>query len=108
MAWNTRVARFYMVLATTALCDIALAATNDAWPQVLVPPQAETAGLGQEVVVNGTRARIRCFISRASPSELAAYFRKQLGQPVMEDRRDNKLILGRAEGQYYVTVQLDP
>jgi hypothetical protein len=48
------------------------------------------------------------FVSRAAPSELAAAFRQLLGQPLMEDRRGEKLILGRSEGRYYLTVQLDP
>jgi hypothetical protein len=97
-----------VLLARLALFGPASAACADGWPQVRVPQQIETFDVAQEVVVNGTRARIRGFISRAAPSELAATFRQLLGQPLMEDRRDDKLILGHPEGRYYVTVQLDP
>jgi hypothetical protein len=118
MAWNTHASKvanrkfslieFFIFLAMLAPPGPAFAATGDMWPDVRVPPQVETFDVGQEMVVNGTRARIRGFISHAAPSELVASFRRLLGQPLMEDRRGNKLILGRGEGKYYVTVQLDP
>jgi hypothetical protein len=97
-----------VLLATLAWIGPASATSADEWPQVRVPRQIETFDVAQEGAVNGTRARIRGFVSRATPSELAASFRQLLGQPLMEDRRGDKLILGRGEGRYYVTVQLDP
>jgi hypothetical protein len=100
--------KYCVGLAALVLFKPALAARDVRWPQVPVPQQVETFDIGQEVVVNGTRTRIRGFVSRADPGVLAASFRKLLGQPLMEDRRGNKIILGRGEGPYYVTVQLDP
>jgi hypothetical protein len=100
--------RLSFALITLWKLNPVLAASDEAWPQVPVPRQVETFDVGQEVGVNGTRARIRGFVSTATPSELAAAFRQLLGQPLMADRRGNKLILGRGAGRYYVTVQLDP
>jgi hypothetical protein len=99
----------FIALVALASLRPALAASDDArWPQVPVPQHVETFDVGQELVVNGTRARIRGFVSHTNPAVLAASFRQLLGQPLVEDRRGNKLILGRGEGRYYVTVQLDP
>jgi hypothetical protein len=107
MAWSKR-AFLQALLATLASFGHASAASADEWPQVRVPRQIETFDIAQEVNVNGTKAKIRGFVSPAAPSELAASFRQLFGQPLMEDRRGDKLILGRGQGRYYVTVQLDP
>ena len=107
MAWSKR-AFILALLVTLASFGPALATSADEWPQVRVPRQIETFDVAQEVNVNGTRARIRGFVSPATPSELAVAFRQLFGQPLMEDRRGDKLILGRGQGRYYVTVQLDP
>lgn len=98
-----------VALAAVVLCKPALAARDDArWPQVRVPQQVETFEIGQETVVNGTPLRMRGIVSPASPAVLATSFRQILGEPLMEDRRGNTLVLGRAEGRYYMTVQLNP
>lgn len=98
-------------IALTALAFLkpALAARDDVpWPQVPVPAQVEAFDVGQEMVVNGTPVRMRGFVSRASPAALATAFRQMLGQPLVENSRGNTLVLGREEGRYYITVQLDP
>ncbi|GAB3427965.1 hypothetical protein NX773_00625 [Massilia solisilvae] len=98
-----------VALAAQTLFNPAFAAQGDApWPQVRVPQQVETFDIGQEVVVNGTPVRMRGFVSSVSPAALTASFRQVLGEPLMEDRRGNTLVLGRGEGRYYMTVQLDP
>lgn len=97
-----------IALIMLAPLESALATSDDVWPQVRVPRQVETFDVGAEMVVNGTRARISGFVSQAAPAELAASFRRLLGQPLVEDRRGSKRIMGRGEGRYYITVQLDP
>lgn len=98
-----------VALAALVLLKPALAARDDApWPQVRVPSHVDTFDVGQETVVNGTPVRMRGFVSPASPAALAASFRQVLGEPLMENRRGNTLVLGRGEGRYYITVQLDP
>lgn len=102
-------AQLGVVLAALALLKPVSAARDEApWPQVRVPPQVETFDVGQAMVANGSAVRMLGFVARASPDALARSFRQVLGQPLMEDRRGNTLVLGRGEGQYYMTVQLDP
>lgn len=79
-----------------------------AWPQVRIPRQVDTFDIGPEMIVNGTPARMRGFVSHASPTEVAESFRQVLGRPLVEDRRGNMLVLGRGEGRYYMTVQIQP
>jgi hypothetical protein len=78
------------------------------WPQFHLPQQVEPFDIGQEMVINGTPVRMRGFVSPASPATLTTSFRQVLGEPLMEDRRGNTVVLGRGEGRYYMTVQLTP
>lgn len=99
----------YVALAALLLCRPALARRDDApWPQFRVPQQINTFEIGQETVVNGTPLRMRGFVSPASPVAVASAFKQVLGEPLMENRRGSTLVLGRAEGRYYMTVQLNP
>lgn len=98
-----------VTLVALVLCSPAFASSDDApWPQVRVPQQVETFDIGQETVVNGTPVKMRGFVSPVSPGALVTSFRQILGQPLMENRHGDTLVLGRAEGRYYMTVQLNP
>ncbi len=52
--------------------------------------------------------RIEGFVSRLPVGEMAAQLRGSLGKPLVESRLREKLILGRFEGEYYLTVQIQP
>jgi hypothetical protein len=101
--------RLGVVLTAFALIKPASAERDPArWPQIDVPAQVDTFDVGEGMVVNGTPVRMRGFVSRMSPAVLAASFRQVLGKPLVESTRGNTLVLGREEGRYYITVQLEP
>jgi hypothetical protein len=95
-------------LGALGLVAPALARNDAHWPQVPLPKQVDVFEVGNETVVNGMPVRMKGFISRAAPAELAASMRQLLGSPLMEDRRGATLVLGRGEGPYYMTVQISP
>jgi hypothetical protein len=100
--------QFCIALAALALLQPAFSGTAaPAWPQVPLPKQVQAFDVGEELNVNGTPLRMRGFVATASPAEVAASFRRLLGQPLMEDRAGASLVLGRAQGRYYLTVRLD-
>lgn len=107
-----RTARTYAygrpALAMAALVLMAPVWAEAPWPQVPLPRQVEAFEVGKEMVVNGMPARVQGFVSRAAPAELATSMRQLLGTPLMEDRHGTTLVLGRANGAYYITVQLSP
>lgn len=78
------------------------------WPRLPLPKQFDVFEIGREVIVNGNPVRMSGFVSRASPSEVAATMRQLLGAPLIEDRHGEALVLGRGEGPFYITVQLAP
>jgi hypothetical protein len=81
--------------------------SQTSWPQVAVPPGIVLADQGGHVTANGLPVRMRGFTSVAGPAKVAELFRHSLGQPLLEDRVGAKLVLGRSQGAYYLTVQFE-
>ncbi|WP_371766289.1 hypothetical protein [Massilia sp.] len=102
------VRQLIVILGALAVLETASARDEAPWPRIPLPKQVDVFEVGREIVVNGTPIRMSGFVSRATPSELAASMRQLLGEPLMEDRRGTTLVLGRGEGPFYITVQLAP
>jgi len=88
---------------------MALAATaaTATWPTQALPPNASGFHVGSEMNVSGVPMRIRGFVSPSSRDDVAAWFRRSMGSPVVENQLGDKLVLGQARGEFYVTVQLE-
>jgi len=86
---------------------IAHAASAASWPKVALPSGATAYQVGEQMSVNGMPMRLQGFVTRSAPLETAAWFRKSLGQPLVENHLLGKLVLGRAQGDYYVSVLLE-
>jgi hypothetical protein len=84
------------------------AAPAAAWPEVALPAGVRTFDAGPPMEVNGLPIRVRGFLSPEPPARLADWFRASLGQPLVESRHGASILLGRVEGGYYLTVQIDP
>src|SRR3989442_6030678 len=82
-------------------------AVAQAWPTVALPEDARAFSVGEQIVANGTPMRVQVFISNRSPAEVAAWFRHSLGEPIVENKVQDKLVLGRQAGDFYETVQLE-
>lgn len=77
------------------------------WPQVPIPEGVTTTDQGEQITANGLPIRMRGFTSSAAPVQVAEQFHQSLGQPLVEDRVGAKLVLGRLQGEHFVTVQLE-
>ncbi len=99
------------ILAAAVACALAAAASARAeapdWPRVELPRDAQRFDVGQQITVNGAPMRIQGFVSRSEVADVLAWFRKSLGQPLVENALDGKRILGRLQGEHYLTVQLE-
>jgi len=87
------------------------AAGNEAeWPSVPVPERSRliVAGEGGRMSVNGIPMKIEGFVVAAALAETAGWYRKTLGNPLVESRIGRALVLGRQQGRYFMTVQLEP
>ncbi len=77
------------------------------WPGIDLPAHAQNWSLGDALEVGGVPMRIRGFLSDRPRDEVARSLRQGLGRPMVESRVGDKLILGRADGGFYLTVQLE-
>ena len=103
MTWMLQMS--FMLLMAAAACT---AAPATAWPEVALPPGAQTFDVGRQLQINGLAMRVRGFLSPEPAARLVDWFRASLGQPLVEDRRGAATILGRPQGAFYLTVQIEP
>ncbi|MBC7699451.1 hypothetical protein [Aquabacterium sp.] len=77
------------------------------WPTIQLPADAESISISDHMVANGVPMRTSSFTARQDVATTVAWFKARLGSPLAEDRLGNKTILGRAEGDFYITIQLE-
>jgi hypothetical protein len=77
-------------------------------PEIELPPSAKSFSVGENIVLNGLPMRMRGFHAQESLHELKAWFLRRLGERTVENHWAGGVILGKAEGKYYLTVQLKP
>jgi hypothetical protein len=87
---------------------VASASAQQRWPRVALPESARSFEIGEQITVNGLPMRLQGFMSETRPAELLATFRQTLGKPMVENALGNKLVIGRADGDFYITVQIEP
>jgi hypothetical protein len=96
---------------TVLLCLCAGAAlpvrAERAWPTLALPADAQVWAVGEQLSANGVPMRVRGFLSPRPPAELARRLREGLGEATVQSRLGDRLILGRAERGFYLTVLLD-
>lgn len=89
-------------------CFTNASAQSNSWPKITLPEKTQSFPVGSEMTVNGMPMRVQGFISILKPGQLVKWFRQSLGEPLVETPNGNKLVLGRAQGDYYLTIQLEP
>ena len=104
---HTRPARALVLASALGLLLPAAAAPAPVWPRVALPASATAYPIGEQMSVNGTPTRMQGFVTRTAPLDTAAWFRTSLGQPLVETPLLGKMVLGRAQGDYYVSVMLE-
>lgn len=99
--------RIKLCIASMNLCMCLVAQAHE-WPVIELPPRADTFAVGDQFTANGLPMRAKGF--RTKDMQLAQaveWFKRSLGQPLVENKFGTKVILGRAQGGYYVTVQIE-
>ena len=100
-------ARVRASLAALLWCVCGASIAEVTWPSVKLPDGAASFPVGEQLSVNGLPMRIEGFVIRKAPLETAQWFRRSMGKPLMENMVANKLVLGRGQGAFYITVQLE-
>jgi hypothetical protein len=101
-------ARRQISIATlSAALMIGHASAESAWPQIELPTSSTVFPVDDVIVANGLPMRLTAFSSRQSREQLMAWFRQSLGEPLVENRLGDKIVLGQAKGEHYLTIQLE-
>lgn len=98
--------RFSIVAVTLIMCASAACASESDWPVLHMPDGLTLFPIGRQVTVNGTPMRMAGFVSAESPADVRAALRRSLGAPLVESQAGARQVLGRGEGNFYITVQL--
>lgn len=100
-------ARTRVVLASS-IAVLALSARVYAGEAAIAMPNGVSAfEIGRHVTINGMPTQMRGFVSALGQREVADAFRQALGRPLVENSIGGKLILGRMQGDDYVSVQIE-
>lgn len=75
---------------------------------ISLPKETDVFEIGDHLVINGLPTHLQGFVSPMKPAQLATWFRRTLGAPLVENKLGASLILGQARGRHYLTVQLEP
>ena len=92
---------FGAVITSTAQAGVA-------WPNVPIPSDASIASVARHTALNGLPIRIDVFSSRKKAKELIEFYRHEWGERHVENVFGGTTIMGRAEGEFYTTVQIKP
>lgn len=73
-----------------------------------VPRDVRAFDIGQEITHNTLPMRVQGFVSDAPPHKVMELFRQGMGAPLVESRVGSQRVLGRMQGEYYMSVQIEP
>jgi hypothetical protein len=78
------------------------------WPRVALPGDLRPFDIAREITHNGLPMRLQGFVSALPADRLVEQFRRSLGEPLVENRVGAQRVLGRMQGDFYVSVQIEP
>lgn len=96
------------VAVMTLMLPSALDWAQPSLTQIALPNEAKVFEIGERIAVNGIPLQLQGFVSARKPEQVAFWFRQTLGKPLVENKLGDSLVLGRAQGERYLTVQLEP
>jgi hypothetical protein len=98
-----------LLLLLALLAWLATRAVHAAgWPEVRLPPGAHGFSLNGSISANGMPMQVQGFLSKQPAVQVIAWYRASLGMPLVENRVGISTVLGRAQGNHYLTVQIEP
>ncbi len=101
--------RYRPILMMLAVCCglTTQLAWSENWPTIALPKNVRPFDVGPQLSIHGLPMRMQGFVSTAQPAQLLAWFRDSLGQPLVENTLGNQHIIGKAQGEHYLSVQIE-
>lgn len=83
-------------------------AAADGWPQLPAPPAVGQFNVGQEMTMNGVPVRMGGYVMDQDLAQVRNWYREHMPGQWVENRVGKKLVLGRREGDYFTTIDIEP
>jgi hypothetical protein len=99
---------WFIALASLVAAAIATVADAQDWPRVPMPSDVRAFDIAQSITVNAMPMRLQGFVSSVPADKLVELFRRSMGSPLVESRLGPQRILGRMQGEFYISVQIEP
>lgn len=99
---------FYLVGIVLAMTACPTLASTQTWPTIELPENIHPTSVGEQITQNGLPMRVQVFMTKQSSSELATWFRASFGRRHVENKLGAATVFGRADGDFYISVQLTP
>ena len=91
-----------------AVLLLALAAGAQAWPTVPLPERSRGEAVSRHMKDNGLDMRASRFVAPGSVDQVVAFYAMRWPGRHVVDRVEGRTIVGHADGNHYVTVELRP
>lgn len=92
-------------LALLCLCFMGPAVAG--WPTVALPEGSQGETVSEHMNYNGLKMRASHFQTSQQPVEVIAFYAKEWKGKYVVDKLGSKTIVGHAEGNHYITVELE-
>ncbi|MBB1088709.1 hypothetical protein H4F99_09425 [Lysobacter sp. SG-8] len=92
------------IIACALLCNSAQAW---AWPNVRLPAGSTGEMVSEHMKYNGLDMQSSRFVSRQGVDDIVAFYAEQWPGQHVVDKVESKTIIGHAEGDHFVTVELE-
>ena len=99
----------HQVIATTLCVGSLLWTLNakaEAWPTLKFPDNAKVQTVADDMVLNGTRARVMRFEFRGDEADVVEFYRQQFGARRVENKVAGMLVVATQQADFFHTVQL--
>ena len=83
-----------------------LNAKAEAWPTLKFPDNAKVQSVADDIVLNGTPARVMRFEFRGDEAEVVEFYRQQFGARRVENKVAGMLVVATQQADFFHTVQL--
>ena len=83
-------------------------AAADPWPSVPAPPAVGQFNVGKEMTLNGVPLRMDGYVIDQDLAQVREWYREHMPGRWVENRVGDKLVLGRRDGDYFTTIDMEP
>lgn len=94
--------------ATPLVVGLLYAAAASAHPDVPLPPQTQTAQVAKRIIFDGLEMHAKLFRSSLPQQRIVDFYRQQWGKQASVSTLQVSKIVGHADGDYFITVQVAP